>query len=497
MKVVFLYSGSENLGIESLSAYLKANGHETALVFDPAHFRGNSGRDNPTLAGLFDPPREKIIRAVLKEEPDVLALSCVTGNYRWALDLTAEIKSRLKKPVPAVFGGFHPSMAPERVISRPAVDALVIGEGEDALLELIRSVKDGEFTDTGVANAWVKSEGNIHRNPVRPYIRDLDRLPFPDKKLFYRKVPFMRRGYMVMTARGCPYNCTFCINATYHEIYRAEKTHIRRYSPGRIIEELKLARENGPVDYINIYDDIFTLDLKWIEEFLPVYRREIGLPFFCNIHPDHCDENRVRLIKEAGCHTVRLGVQTLHDPTLKKTLHRGGLREKVAMALDNLRKYGIRAKVEYILGLPGDSPEIQSDAAAFYNEHRPTKVHSFWLIPFPGTKILATAVQRGLITESEAEDFREADPRLNFTTFHYNPTSGAKYRALNRFPLLFDLLTLLPKKTVAQIIERKLYRHFPYSRTLHQLLFLLNALINNDKEDIGSFLYIFVKKFTP
>lgn len=496
MKIVFLYSGSENVGIESLSAYLKAHGHETALVFDPAHFRGNRGRDNLLLARFFDPPREKIIAAALREEPDVLACSCITGNYRWALDLTAEIKRRSPKPLPAVFGGVHPSMAPERVISRPEVDALVVGEGEDALLELVRSVKDGQFTDTTVANAWVKSAGETYKNPVRPYIRDLDSLPFPDKELFFRKVPFLRRGYLLMTARGCPYNCTYCSNSAYHEIYCDEKIHIRRFSPGRVIEELKRALENGRIDYINIYDDIFTLDLKWLEEFAPLYRREIGLQFQCNIHPDHCDDDRVRLIKDAGCHTARLGVQTVHDPTLR-SIHRAGTRKKVGQALDTLRRYGIHKKVEHILGLPDEGPEIQRDAIAFYNEHRPTKAQTFWLIPFPGTKIMKTAVERGMITEQDAEDFKEGDPRLRFTFFFPNPTSGVDYDALKPFQFFFDIMPFLPQRTVKWILNSNLYRYFPYSPVLHQSLVMLNALIHCDKEDIHALLYIFAKKRTP
>ena len=222
------------MGIEYLSAYLKAHGHETSLVFDPAHFRGLRGRDISFLSNFFDPPRETVIEAIMRSNPDVLACSCVTGNYRWALDLAEEIKRKSKKPLAVLFGGPHPSMVPERVISQPVVDALVVGEGEDAILELVNSLKDGKFTDTEVANAWIKSDGVIHRNPVRPYIRDLDSLPFPDKELFYREVPFLRRGYLLMTARGCPYNCTYCCNRTYHKIYNDEKGHIRRFSVARV-----------------------------------------------------------------------------------------------------------------------------------------------------------------------------------------------------------------------------------------------------------------------
>lgn len=497
MKIVFLYSGSESVGVSALSAYLKAHGHDTALVFDPAHFRGSRGRDNRTLARLFDPSRETLVEAALRESPDVLACSCFTGNYRWALDLASEIKRRSNKPVTAIFGGVHASMVPERVIRESAVDALVVGEGEEAMLELVASIEDGQITNTAVANSWVKSGCEVYKNPVRPYIRELDSLPLPDKELFYGKVPFLRRGYLLMTARGCPYNCSYCSNSAYHDIYCGEKTHIRRFSPGRVIEELRFFSKGGKIEWLNIYDDIFTLDKKWLEEFTPMYRREFGLPFLCNIHPDHCSEEIVRLIKEAGCHTVRLGVQTVHDPTLRKSLHRGGSREKVGQAIETLKKFGIRVKVEHILGLPGEDEDIVRDAVAFYNEFRPTKVQAFWLIPFPGTRIHNTAVETGMISSRDAEDFKDGSDRLTYTLFKPNPTTGRSLESLKPFQLLLGALPFLPKKTVERILDKNLYRRIPYSWVAYQALVMANALIQYDREDIYSLLYVMAKKNTP
>src|SRR5262245_4636620 len=140
MRVAFIYNGAENLGIQHLSSYLKARGHSTSLYFDSSPFRGDSFLNIRSLASLNTLDR-RIIDGICKERPDVLALSSFTGNFRWLLSLAAVIKERTG--IRVVFGGIHPSAVPDKVLKHDCVDYVVVGDGEEAMTELLAHIESG------------------------------------------------------------------------------------------------------------------------------------------------------------------------------------------------------------------------------------------------------------------------------------------------------------------------------------------------------------------
>lgn len=493
MRVVFVYNGSESLGIASLSAYLKAHGHETFLAFEPAVFGGNRGRENPLLSRLFDYSVEEMARAAISYEPDILAFSCVTGNFRWALNVAQAAKKI--SDVPTVFGGIHPTAAPDRVIQEDAVDALVIGEGDDALLDIARDTKSCVIQNLAVKNAWIKRNGIVHKNPVRPYIRDLDSMPFPDKSLFYEKVPSLEEVYMIMTSRGCPFRCTYCCNNLFSKIYEGERGHVRQRSVDHVLMELVQVKRRGVARYIAFWDDIFALNRKWLREFAPRYRREVGLPFVCYLHPNSATEEVVRLLKEAGCETVKMGVQTVSDRTLKDVLHRRGAPDKVQRAADLLQQYGIKLTIEHIIGFPGEGRKEQDDAARLYAGIETKKIISFWLTHFPGTEIVGISRRHGLLTEKEARAIEAGDPDMNYTFMFPGESETGPDRSLRNYHLLYDLIPMLPRRWREFFIRRAGLLHF--TPALHQLLIIINAFRNKDREDILGMKYVIAHKDAP
>lgn len=493
MRVVFVYNGSESLGIASLSAFLKAHGHDTFLVFDPAIFGGNRGRENPILQRIFDIPPREIAKKAISYEPDILAFSCVTGNFRWALEVAGEAKKLCQ--VPTVFGGIHPTAVPERVIREEAVDAIVIGEGEEALLEIVKDTKDGIIRNLAVRNAWIKRNGVIHRNAVRPYIRNLDSLPFPDKSLFYEKVPALEKVYMIMTSRGCPFRCAYCCNNLYSRIYANEKEHVRQRSVDHVLDELHIVKRRGVAEYIAFWDDIFALNKRWLNEFAPRYRREIGIPFVCYLHPNTATEETVKLLKEAGCETVKMGVQTVSEKTLKETLNRKGSPDKVKRAAELLAKYRIKLTIEHIIGLPGEGLEEQDKAAQLYASIEAKKIISFWLTHYPGTEIIKASQRLGLLTKEEADAIESGAPDLNYTFMFPSKKAKNERKNLQKYHTLYDIMPMLPSSLKRFAVRNA--RYLPFSPLLHQLLIALNAIRNNDREDILGIKYVFSRKEVP
>ncbi len=491
MRVVFPYRGSESVGVQALMAFLEANGHETRLVFDPARFAGNRGRDIPVLARFFDSNPREIANYILDMDPDVIAFSVVTGTYRWALEVANAV--RIVKRVPTVFGGIHATATPESVLARDAVDAIVLGEGEEALLELVESAGRGGFAKHDVANAWVKKNGEIFRNPVRPYITDLDALPFPKKSDLYEQMPVLSHNYIILSSRGCPHECTYCCNHIYHKLYGKGAPHVRRRSPTNVIRELERAKEQWNFRHVEFWDDIFTQDTRWLEEFAPLYRERVGVSFQCYAHPVFFDDHRAQLLAQAGCSLVKIGVQSIDDEILKKTLKRPGRKDSSRRAIESARSAGIRVSVEHLLDLPGEGPESQSNAASFYSETTPDKIASFWLVYYPGTTIGRFARDEGLITDEDLAAIESGDDRFLYT-FMFPGSAADRQKRLKPFQTFFDILPWLPKRLARWVLDHGFVRYLPHSGILHQALMVINALRIGEREDLQAVRYTLGRK---
>ena len=210
MKVAFLGASYENLGIEYLSAYIKQKGHKTRLFLDPKLFN-DTYIVSKKLSRLFSLEDEKIAE-LIDYNPEMICISVISPDYQWAKRVAMKIRKKTSAPI--VFGGIHPSSVPKEVLKNKAVDFVVIGEGEQTLLELIECIKyKREFYS--IKGLGFKDHGNIIINPLREPIKDLDTLPFPDKELYYSLLPSYKKGYTIMTARGCPNRCTYCYNSLY------------------------------------------------------------------------------------------------------------------------------------------------------------------------------------------------------------------------------------------------------------------------------------------
>jgi len=192
---------------------------------------------------------------------------------------------------------------------------------------------------------------------------------------------------------------------------------------------------------------------------------------------------------------VKMGVQTVSERTLKNVLHRRGSPGKVQRAAELLERHGIKLTVEHIIGFPGEGRREQEEAARFYAGIKTKKIISFWLTYFPGTEIVEVSRRFGLLSDVEARAIEAGDPDMNYTfMFPKGADSGADRRLMN-FHILYDLLPMLPRGLRNFFIERVgLMR---YSAALHQLLIIINAFRNRDREDILGMKYVLARKDVP
>jgi anaerobic magnesium-protoporphyrin IX monomethyl ester cyclase len=463
VRVTFVTCGLEHLGIEALSAWVRRAGHEPVLVYEARPFSSGTGTDIPLLAALLDPRPEETAERVVATRPEVVAFTSYSVTHRWAVAVARAIKQRCD--VPIVFGGPHVSAAPERAIREPAIDAVVEGEGEEALVDLLACAERGRFGRTDVANCTFRVDGTPVRNPVRPLLADLDALPWADKQGFYHAVPAFEHEFYVVSRRGCPFRCSFCEYSTFPRQYPGEKP-VRRRSVAHLIAELAFWKARGRVRKVFFWDAIFTLDPRWMADFAAAYRREIGIPFECYTHPQTMTRDMARYLAEAGCMMVRVGVQSVNSDTLA-AVDRKGDREKVVQTLDCLREYGVAYSVDHIIGLPGEGAADQLDALRFYAAVEPKRIVTHWMTYFPGTTALDDARRRGLLTDGEIDRILDGDVGPG-----YMFGGNKEYRdhdELRRLSGMFDLLPLLPRRTIEWLLDSGRYRHLRGAGVMRQL----------------------------
>jgi radical SAM superfamily enzyme YgiQ (UPF0313 family) len=191
-------------------------------------------------------------------------------------------------------------------------------------------------------------------------------------------------------------------------MYHGKVRMLRRYSPQRAVEEMIQVKSKYPLKRIFINDDIFILDKEWLEEFLPLYGRQVGLPFACNIRVNLVDEDKVRLLKEAGCYLVMFGIESGDQELRKRILKKNITDQQIRRSAELFRKYGIKMKTFNIIGLPDETRE---KALKTIRINADIKVDYPWcsiLQPYPRTELADIARSKGLLDENFSLDDLQA-----------------------------------------------------------------------------------------
>ncbi|MCX6639827.1 MAG: radical SAM protein [bacterium] len=356
---------TENLGLMYISSYLQRQGHDARIFIDVQGT--NAFKDIESFA------------------PQVIGFSCTTGMHHWALDFARRYKSQHAK-VNIVLGGPHPTFYPQ-IIKDPVVDYICVGEGEEALSELV-GVIDGGGDVSQIGNIWSKRDGEIIENPVRPLLQDLDSLPFPDRS-YYDRYPITARetSKNFISGRGCAYKCNFCANHTLMGIYHDKGKYVRFRSKENVIEEIKQVKARYPVRFIGFSDDILIVNRKWLYPFLDLYKREINLPFLSTVRANLVDEELVAALKIAGCISCVFGVESGVEKIRNEVLAKGVKDEHIFEAARLFHKYRIRFGTYNMVGLPGETIEDAFQTVKINARIQPDFPWCSVLQPYPGTQI--------------------------------------------------------------------------------------------------------------
>lgn len=445
MKILFFYKEQENLGIQYLSSILKKAGHEVSLIFDTGFDSYMGFYDIKALKGKKK--EGKLISKIKEINPDLFAFSCVTPLYSYVKETSSLVKKHFD--IPVIAGGIHPTSVPEHVLKHPDIDMVYIGEGEEGVPELIDRMARKEDI-SNVRNLWLKKDGVIIKNPLRPLIADLDPIPFPDRDLFYHHT--FAGILTVITGRGCPYRCTFCFNNQMERIYGIDEKHLRRRSIANVMEELVYFKKKYKVRKVFFADDIFTLNSKWVGEFCEEYKRKINVPFLCQVHPSTLTPEVVKIMKDASCECVIYGLDSGNDYVRNKIMKKNVSREKILETVNMIRGSGIKLFMNVIYGMVGEDISHMQDTLNFLKQSRCDGVNASIFYPYPETEACEFGIKNGYIDEEIMENIREGKSSthgssiINIKNKDFSETIRNITPAYNKFPFLRPLFDLVIRK---------------------------------------------------
>jgi len=294
-------------------------------------------------------------------------------------------------------------------------DHVGAGECEDALLELVRRVeagdnptdvqnflswKDGERPADPVDTDWV-------RNPVGEF-PDFVELPEPDYALFdTQRITDNKHGWFgLMTSRGCPYRCTYCLNHKIIDRYKADLSRnvaalgFFRFRPAdKMIAEIRgvLERYEGIGTFI-LDDDLFTQNVEHAIEFCDAYvEAEIGVPFVVNSHVNRLDPRVAEALSRAGCKILKLGIESGSPRVRKEILKRFMSQSDVLLTVESAEQYGLHTSGFVMIGLPGETADERQETVDLLAETRIGRFRTSFFFPFPGTESYRLTIDGGYL----------------------------------------------------------------------------------------------------
>ncbi|MGD0231701.1 MAG: radical SAM protein [Syntrophorhabdales bacterium] len=388
MRVLFIYPNLNaqigfNYGISYISGLLKSHGIETFLL-----------NINGELGYGLDPDRIK--GDVMRIAPDVIGFSVVTNQYKYALEIAARVRDYYKGPV--VFGGIHPTMDPQGTLAEPAIDAICVGEGEEAFLE---SILQG--SPAGVRNMGYRDAGRMVLQPLRPYT-DIRRLPPKDYGIFdFQRMIDAKDGWVgLLASRGCPFRCTYCLNHKIIELYKNSgclpRQYMRRHTVDQVIGEIDYLLSH--YDRIRMFifdDDLFTFDKAWLREFSEKYRSVTKLGFVCNTHVRMFDDEAALYLAQAGCRIVKFGVESGSERIRRGVLSRYMTNSDIEEAFRAAHKFGLHTSAFVMIGLPKEGKEDVRETVKLLSRVSPGRFRWTLFFPYVGTRAFEIAQEEGAI----------------------------------------------------------------------------------------------------
>ncbi len=449
----------DTIGLKSLHATLLTSGFSSSILYLPGLLPGDHMLMKTALS---------FFRRI---RPRVVGISLMSHEYSAAAALTGHIRQAAIE-IPVVWGGIHPTIAPEMCLEH--ADFVCVGEGESSLVQFLEEIKKGCDTNN-ICGFQTREKGLLTNTPPSPRIKNLDRLPFTghipqhsfighnnrilplDKVLFKKYARWKGTVYSFMASRGCAYACAYCCNEMLTRMYGSKVIRHRRVDS--IIAELEAAIEGYPdIAYINFQDDCFlACSDAYLTAFCIAYQERIHRPFIVRCIPSFITEQRLRQLKAAGLSWISMGLQSGSDHVLMDIYNRRSLSKDFLKAAKIISKVNVAAYYDVILDNPLETDGERLETVDILTAvPRPYFLQMFSLVLYPGTSLYRRLVsQHGRHNDDylirNYHDYRKTDLNRLIRISGYLPLPMirrlralyAKNGSTPRFRLLLRLAELI------------------------------------------------------
>jgi len=376
---------------------------------------------------------EDFKKLVTEYKPDIVGVSATDDTYELGMALISKVRS---KGIYVVLGGIYPTFSPDKAISNENVDAICLGEGEEALLELCKRMSEKKDIKD-IKNIWVKENGKIYKNILRN-CTDINKLPFEDFSVFEEKRLFrpmqgkMRKMIPVSPDRGCPYD--FCAAPSIRKTYKDAKStpYLRIKHLSRVMDELEFNIERYNADYIYFNSETFFVRTESdMQKFAKEYSKKIKLPFWCQTRIETITEKKIKMLEDMNCDRMSIGIEHGNEKFRKKILSKNFSNKQVIKAFDILAKSRIPITVNNIVGFPDETRELAFDTIKLNREIKSDSINAYFFVPYSGTPLRQYCIDKGYLNPEAKTDNLMSSSILNMPHFTSDQIKGI----VRTFPL--------------------------------------------------------------
>ena len=363
------------------------------------------------------------------ESPDLVGIPLFSSTLSEAYSLINRIRSEIPSCTILV-GGPHSTVRWEEVLNEfNACDFVLRGESEGSIVDLVQTLEQGKSV-RNVQGLSYRQNKSLKHNPDAIWASDLDTIALPARHLLkaaYEKKTYWRIGHrgttdVMITSRGCPYNCNFC--------FRISKKY-RTRSPENILAELAMIRDMGTRS-VHVMDDLFVWNKpRFLRIVQMIKKQKLDLELKVRARVNFIDDEMLSAMKEAGVRGVVFGVES----GSQEMLDRMNKRTTVEMnenAIRMTKKAGLQCYVDLFLGYPGETPETIKQTEHLLLKARPTAANIAVMYPLPGTHVYEEAKRAGTLMDDWSIDGALAWIKLDWFD-HISEIHAYRKRMLRKF----------------------------------------------------------------
>lgn len=379
-------------GIGYLTAVLKQHGHEINLLV-------------LTRKQML----KKTDAMIQKVHPDVICFSVVFREYANYIKIADYVKKKYSSIV-LVAGGPHISLHPDEALES-SLDVLCLGEGEKALTELMDKIEHGEPYEH-LFNIWMKKDGKVYKNPIRPFNTELDSFPMPLREIWKPYIQHPDTPISILLGRGCYFSCTYCCNHALKKV--ADGQYVRYRSPENIFEEIRYLVKNYPDnDTIYFETEAMNCDKQFLNDFctkLVQFNKTLDRTVYygtnIRVTPNEDWNSIFKLFRKANISYVNIGLESGSERVRSEIMRRKYTNEDVLNAAKAARKHRIYTMLYVMVGLPTETREEYEMSVDMVRKCKPTVIHMGIFYPYPGTDLYKYCEEHNLCRKLKKDSGR-------------------------------------------------------------------------------------------